>query len=32
MKRKEPIVLDITCTKENELIAAKDTIAILSGK
>lgn len=32
MKRKDPIVLDITCTRDDELIAAKDTIAILSGK
>ena len=32
MKRKETIALDIACTKENDLIAAKDTIAILSGK
>lgn len=32
MKKKEPIVLDIACTKDDELLAAKDTIAILSGK
>ena len=32
MKKKEPIILDIACTKENEHIAAMDTIAILSGK
>lgn len=32
MKKKEPIVLDATCTKDDELIAAKDTLAILSGK
>jgi DNA-binding HxlR family transcriptional regulator len=32
MKRKEPIVLDNACIKDDELIAAKDTIAILSGK
>jgi DNA-binding HxlR family transcriptional regulator len=32
MKKKEPIVLDIACTKDSELIAAMDTIAILSGK
>lgn len=32
MKKKEPIVLDIACTRDDELIAAKDTIAILSGK
>lgn len=32
MKKKEPLVLDIACTKENELIGAMDTIAILSGK
>jgi DNA-binding HxlR family transcriptional regulator len=32
MKRKEPIVLDSACTKDDELIAAMDTIAILSGK
>jgi len=32
MKKKEPVILDITCTKDDELLAAKDTIAILSGK
>ena len=32
MKKKEPVVLDIACTKDSELIAAKDTLAILSGK
>jgi len=32
MRKKEPIVLDISCTKDDELIAAMDTIAILSGK
>ncbi len=32
MRKKEPIILDITCTKEDELLAAKDTLAILSGK
>ena len=32
MKKKEPVVLDITCTKDDELLAAKDTIAILCGK
>ena len=32
MRKKEPIVLDIACTKDDELIAAMDTIAILSGK
>ena len=32
MQKKEVIVLDNTCTKYDELIAAKDTIAILSGK
>ncbi len=32
MKKKEPIVLDRSCTKDDELLAAKDTIAILSGK
>lgn len=32
MKRKEPVILDITCTKDDELLAAKDAIAILSGK
>lgn len=32
MRKKEPIVLDSACTKDNELIAAKDTLAILSGK
>ncbi len=32
MRKKEPIILDNTCTKDDELIAAKDTIAVLSGK
>lgn len=32
MKKKEALVLDITCTKDDELIAAKDTLAILGGK
>lgn len=32
MKKKEPVILDIACTKDDELIAAKDTLAILSGK
>lgn len=32
MKKKETILLDTACTKDDELIAAKDTIAILSGK
>jgi len=32
MKKKEPVALDSACTKENEHIAAMDTIAILSGK
>lgn len=32
MKKKEPFVLDISCTRDDELLAAKDTIAILSGK
>jgi DNA-binding HxlR family transcriptional regulator len=32
MKRKEPIVLDTACTREDEQIAARDTIDILSGK
>lgn len=32
MRKKEPIILDIACTKDDELIAAMDTIAILSGK
>lgn len=32
MRKKEPIVLDNACTKDDELIAAMDTIAILSGK
>ncbi len=32
MKKKEPLILDISCTRDDELIAAKDTIAILSGK
>ena len=32
MKKKEPIILDITCTKDDEHMAAMDTIAILSGK
>jgi DNA-binding HxlR family transcriptional regulator len=32
MKKKEPVVLDKACTRDDELIAAKDTVAILSGK
>ena len=32
MKKKEPVVLDATCIKDDELIAAMDTVAILSGK
>ena len=32
MRKKEPVVLDITCTREDELIAAKDAVAILAGK
>jgi DNA-binding HxlR family transcriptional regulator len=32
MRKKAPIVLDMACTKEDELLGAKDTIAILSGK
>ncbi len=32
MRKKEPVTLDITCTKDDELIAAMDTIAVLSGK
>lgn len=32
MRKKEPIVLDIACTKDDELLAAMDAIAILSGK
>jgi len=32
MKKKQPIVLDAACIKNNELLAAKDTIAVLSGK
>ena len=32
MKKKEPVVLDSTCTKEDELLAARDTISVLSGK
>lgn len=32
MRKKEPIVLDASCTKDDEHIAAMDTIAILSGK
>ena len=32
MKKKEPLILDITCTRDDELIGAKDTIDILSGK
>lgn len=32
MPRKEPIVLDISCTRDDELIAARDTIDILCGK
>ncbi len=32
MKRKEPLILDNTCTKDDELIAAKDTLAVLGGK
>lgn len=32
MKKKEPLILDITCTRDDELLAAKDAIAMLSGK
>lgn len=32
MRKKDAVVLDIACTREDELIAAKDAIAILSGK
>lgn len=32
MKKSIAIILDQSCTKDDELIAAKDTIAILSGK
>ncbi|MCB9044792.1 MAG: helix-turn-helix transcriptional regulator [Chitinophagales bacterium] len=32
MRKKETIVLDSACTKDDELIAAMDTIAVLSGK
>jgi DNA-binding HxlR family transcriptional regulator len=32
MRKKDPIVLDRTCTKDEELKGAMDTIAILSGK
>ena len=32
MKRKDPIVLDTACLREDEHIAARDTIDILSGK
>lgn len=32
MKKKEPIVLDKACARDDELIAARDTIDILSGK
>lgn len=32
MRKKEPIVLDTACTKDDELIAAMDAIAVLSGK
>ncbi len=32
MKKKTPVVLDISCTREDELLAAKDAVAILSGK
>lgn len=32
MKKKDPPILDITCTRDDEHIAAMDTIAILSGK
>jgi len=32
MKKKEAVILDSTCTKDDELLAAKDAIAVLSGK
>ena len=32
MKKKEPVVLDSTCIREDELMGAMDTIAVLSGK
>lgn len=32
MKKKEPVILDSACVKEDELLAAKDAISILSGK
>lgn len=32
MKKKEPVILDSACVKEDELIGAKDTLAVLSGK
>lgn len=32
MKKKEPVVLDIACTKESEHIGVMDTLAILGGK
>ena len=32
MKKKEPIILDNACTKDDELIAAMDAVAIISGK
>jgi DNA-binding HxlR family transcriptional regulator len=32
VRKKEPLILDSACTKDDELLAARDTIAILSGK
>lgn len=32
MKKKDPVLLDITCTRDDEHIGTMDTIAILSGK
>ncbi len=32
MMKKLPVILDSACTKDDELIAAKDTISLLSGK
>jgi DNA-binding HxlR family transcriptional regulator len=32
MKKKEPVILDAACVREDELIGAMDTIAVLSGK
>lgn len=32
MRKKEPIVLDMACVRDDELIGAMDAIALLSGK